>query len=116
MYSHRQALSTAYLIAGLFFAYAVVRDFDSILAAQRAFFDLEPGWYADLSVIVIAAAPLGLLATALTVFKKASWWLVTIPALYGTVFTFGYITIALAVYLFWYLMAGYRDTAPETKT
>jgi hypothetical protein len=116
MYSHRQALSTAYLIVGLFFGYVVVRDFDSILTAQRAFFDLEPAWYAAVFAIVIAAAPLGLMVAALLIFRKASRWLVPIPAIYGTVFSIGYITIALAVYLAWYLVVGYRETIPEAKT
>lgn len=116
MYSHRRILSIAYLIVGLFFGDVVVRDFDSILTTQKAFFDLPPAWYAYVSAIVIAAGPLGLVVTALLIFGKTSRWLVPIPAIYGTVFSIDYITIALAVYLTWYLAVGYRAEAiPETK-
>lgn len=110
MYSHRQALSIAYLAATLFFGYVVVRDFGSILATQRAFFDLGPEWYATVSTIVIVLAPIGFLVTALALFVKADRWIVAIPAFCATVFTLGYITIALVVYLFWFLVIGYRET------
>ncbi len=117
MFPHRQTISTVYLVAGLFFGFIVIRDFDSILAAQRAFFNLGPASYADAAAIAIAAAPLGLLATALMIHRNASRWLVAIPAIYGTLLTIGYATIALAVYLAWYLAVGYRlAPVPDAET
>ena len=103
MFPHKQAISAAYLIIGLYFGYVVIRDLNSIVAGAEEFFDQGPAWYADASVIAMAAAPFALLATAFMLHRMARWWLIVIPAVYGTLLTIGYITIALAVYLTWYL-------------
>lgn len=108
MFSHRQAISAAYVVAGLYFGFVAFRDIDSILAAQRAFFDLSPLWYANMSALAIAAAPLALLAVAVMVYLRMKWWLVAIPAAYGTLITLGLTTIMLAAYLVWYYAFGRR--------
>ena len=102
MSSHRKAITAAYIVAGLYFGFVVVRDFDSILATAKAFFDLGPAWYATVATFAIAAAPLAFFVVAYMVHRMTKWWFVVIPAAYATMLTTGFLTIALAAYLIWY--------------
>ena len=108
---HRKLVSTAYLIAGIFWGFVVIRDFNSSLATWKAFFDLSPAWYAYALTIAMAAAPLAFLVVAFLVYRSTKWWIVAIPAVYGTVFTLGYFEIALGVYLIWYFATESRKNA-----
>ena len=90
------------MVAGFYFGYVVICDFDSIMASQNAFFDAGPGWYADAITFAIAAVPLALISVAVMVFRNLKWWFVLVPAAYGTLLTTGYIAIVLGVYLVWY--------------
>ena len=108
MIPHRKIITTAYLVAGFYFGYIVIRDFDSILTTQKAFFDLGPDWYANATTIAIGAVPLAFLAIAYMVHRMMKWWFVVIPAAYGTLLASGYLPIALGVYLFWFYAFGDR--------
>jgi len=117
MSSHRKAITAAYIAAGLYFGIVVIRDFDSILATQKAFFDIGPAWYASATTIAIVAAPLAFLAVAFMVYRMTKWWFVVIPAAYGTLLTTGFLTIALVLYLIWYYAVGDRVKAtPDVGT
>jgi len=108
MSSHRKAITAAYVVAGLNFGFVVIRDFDSIVVTQKAFFDLGPAWYASAATVAIVAAPLAFFVVAFMVHRMTKWWFVVIPAAYGTLLTTGFLTVALALYLIWYYAAGDR--------
>ena len=107
----RRLVSTAYFFAGIYWAFVVIRDFNSDLAAWKSFFDLSPAWYAHAITIAAAAAPLAFLVVAFLVFRKTKWWFVAIPAVFGTVLAWGYFEIALGVYLVWYFAIESRKNA-----
>ena len=108
---HRTLVSTTFLIAGIYWAFIVIRDFNSILATWKVFFDLSPAWYAYALTIATATVPLAFLLVAFLVYRTTKWWLVAIPAAYGIVFALGYFEIALGVYLIWYFATEDRRNA-----
>ena len=114
MSPHRQVLATAYLISGLFLAVKTVLGFDSMMAALRPFFDSDPIWYVNVSAIAVMLAPLALLAASVMIYGRTNRWLAAISAIYGTILWLNYVTIALAIYLVWYLAC--RMTVLEVET
>lgn len=99
MIPHKEVITCAFVAAGLYFGFTVVRDFDSILATHRAFFDHSPAWQANISATIIALLPLGFFAVALAVYRRAKWWVALIPAILVALLTTGLIAIVLIAYL-----------------
>ncbi len=116
MMSHRNAIAAAFVAAGIYFGFVVIRDFDSILATQKAFFDLGPNWYVNATTAAILAAPLAYIAVAAIVHQRRKWWLASIPATYGILLTLGLLPIALGLYLLWYYMSNSVETTSEPET
>ncbi len=114
MAPHKEIVSAAFTVAGLYYAYTVVRDFESILATQRAFFDLAPAWQANVSTAVIALIPVAFLAVALAVYRGAKWWVAAAPALIAVVFTIGISSIVLGAYLVLYYALFARQEEPDS--
>ena len=99
---HKRIVAAALVVAGLYYGFTVIRDFDSILAAQRAFFDSAPAWQTNVNAAIIALVPLAFFATSLAVYRDAKWWVAAIPALIAILFTLGLTSIILGAYLFLY--------------
>ena len=102
MIPHRKLVTAAFVVAGLYYGFTIVRDFDSILAANRTFFDSGPAWQANVLTAIIAMAPLGFFAVGLVVFQGAKWWVAAIPALIAIAFTIGISSLVLGAYLVLY--------------
>ena len=90
------------MVAGLYYGFTVIRDFDSILATHRAFFDSGPAWQANASAAIITLVPLAFFAVALAVYRSAKWWVAAAPALIAVFFTLGLSSIMLGAYLVLY--------------
>lgn len=108
MNPHKQIVTAAFVIAGLYYGFTVIRDFDSILATHRAFLDSAPAWQANVSAAIIALVPLAFFATALSVYRGAKWWIAAAPALIAVFFTLGLTSIILGAYLVLYYAALIR--------
>lgn len=102
MIPHRQVITCAFVVAGLYFGFTIIRDFESILATHRAFLDHSPAWQANFSAAIIAIVPLGFFAVALVVYRRAKWWIAVVPAVFVTLLTIGVLSIALGAYLVLY--------------
>ena len=112
MIAHRNVIATGYVAVGLYFGFILIRDFDAILAAQKAFFDIGPDWYAYATTVAIAAAPVSCLATALIVYRLTRRWTVMIIAAHAAL-VLGLSAIALGAYLLWYYV--FASTAKATS-
>ena len=99
MFPHKPIVTAGFAIAGLHYGYIVVRDFDSILAAHRAFFDGGVAWLANVSAAAIALVPLAFFATGAAVHRDSKWWAAAIPAAIALLMTLGISSIALGAYL-----------------
>ena len=102
MIPHKQIVTAAFVVAGLYYGFTVIRDFDSILAANRAFLDTGPAWQANVSTAIIALVPLAFFATSLAVYRDGRWWVAATPALIALLFTLGLTSIVLGAYLVLY--------------
>jgi len=108
MNPHKLIVTAAFVAAGMYYGFTVVRDFDSILATHRAFLDSAPAWQANLSTAVITLVPLAFFAVALAVYRDAKWWITLAPALIALIFTIGLSSIVLGAYLVLYYAALVR--------
>ncbi len=102
MNPHKQIITAAFVIGGLYYGFTVIRDFDSILATQRAFLDTVPAWQANVSAAIIALVPLAFFAVSVAVYRRAKWWIAAAPALIAVFFTLGVFSIILGAYLVLY--------------
>jgi len=114
MISHRTALVTAYFVAGIYFGFVVVQDFDSILEGLMSFFDNGPAWYAYALTVAIVAGPLAFIVVAIMVYRSMNWPVVVLPAIYAVLSTSGFLAIALGAYLLLYFVIGLgAKTVPD---
>ena len=102
MNPHKQIVTAAFVVAGLYYGFTVIRDFDSILATHRAFLDSAPAWQANVSAAFIALVPLTFFAVSIAVHRRAKWWVAAAPALIAVFFTLGLSSIILGSYLVLY--------------
>lgn len=102
MNPHKQIVTAAFVVAGLYFGFTGIRDFDSILAANRTFFDTGPAWQANAGTAIITLVPLAFFATSFAVFRGARWWIAAAPALIAVLLTLGPTSIVLGAYLVLY--------------
>jgi len=117
MTPHKQIVSTTFTIAGLYYGFTVIRDFDSILATQRSFFDLAPVWQANLSAAIVTLVPLAFFAVAFAVYRGAKWWVAAVPALIAVVFTLGISSTLLGAYLvLYYAVLARPDDSNRVET
>lgn len=99
---HKKFVTAVFVVAGLYYGFTIIRDFDSILAANRAFLDSGHALQANVSTAIIAMVPLGFFAVGLAVFRGAKWWVAVVPALIALLFTIGISSLVLGAYLVLY--------------
>ena len=110
---HKQVVSGLFAITGWYYAYVVIRDFDSIVATNRVFFDLGDAWQANLATGVVTLVPLAFLAVAFAVYRDVKWWVAGAPALFAVIFTIGIFSILLGAYLVLYYGVLVRSGDPN---
>ena len=102
MVPHKRLVTASFLLAGIYFGYVVISNYDSLLAATREFFDMAPAWQANAITAVNVLVPLAYFAVAFAVYKDSKFWLAAIPGVTATLLTFGVASLVLFSYLLLY--------------
>ena len=102
MVSHKRLVIASFILAGIYFGYVVINNYDSLLAATRGFFDMAPAWQANAITAVNVLVPLAYFAVAFAVYKDLKFKLAAIPSVIATLLTFGVASLVLFSYLLLY--------------
>ena len=110
MVPHKHLVIASFVLAGIYFGYVIIDNYDSILTAQREFFDMAPAGQAKASTAVIALVPLAYFAVAFAVHRDSKFWPAAVPAVIAALLTLGVASLVLVAYLvLYYFVYSPRD-------
>ena len=113
----KQSVVVIFILAGIYFSYVGIRDYESFIAGYRAFFDYAPMWHANAAAVVLVAVPLAFFAVAYAVHLGAKRWLIAIPAIIAVILSLSVPSLLVGAFLALYFATnGHSIRSSQAET